>query len=113
MIHNALATKQHATSGSLSTAEARYLTANRTNQELASEVLELARRLQHSDTEDVEDEQVLGQLRAAEEELRYARRNYRLMKSSLSSIIVGSGVDWAGDRKLLELVLDEEDDRAT
>ncbi len=39
-----------------------------------------------------------------------ARKEWRIWKSVVGGIIAGSGVDWAADAKLLEVVMDEEDE---
>ena len=41
---------------------------------------------------------------------RLACKVWRIWKSVVGGIIAGSGVDWAADTKLLEVVMDEEDE---
>lgn len=43
--------------------------------------------------------------RAAEEALREAKIKWEVMRNTLQAIIVGSGVDWVGDKKLRDTVL--------
>ena len=60
--------------------------------------------------EEVKDARVRGELERLEEESKAARREWRVWKSVVGGIVAGSGVDWAGDPKLLEVVLDAEDE---
>ncbi|EPE09231.1 hypothetical protein F503_07007 [Ophiostoma piceae UAMH 11346] len=47
----------------------------------------------------------LSQLRAS---VKASRQRWKLIKGAASAIVVGSGVDWARDAALLEIVLDPE-----
>lgn len=42
-------------------------------------------------------------------ETRTAQRRWKIMKSFVSAVIVGSGVDWARNEELREAVVHEED----
>lgn len=48
------------------------------------------------------------QLAELEADLRASRRKWRIMKGTASAAIVGSGVDWVRDGKLLGIVMDDE-----
>lgn len=43
------------------------------------------------------------------EEAQTAERRWKLMKSFVSAVIVGSGVDWARNEELRQAVVNEED----
>lgn len=45
-----------------------------------------------------------------QEDTKLARKRWKIMKYVLSSIVLGSGVDWARDNELLQLVIDPEED---
>lgn len=47
-------------------------------------------------------------LQEMEESVKTSRQRWRIMKGTASGTIVGSGVDWARDLKLLEIVLDHD-----
>jgi len=53
-------------------------------------------------------------MRAKVEELdvasKQSKQRWRIMKNTASAVVVGSGVDWARDPKLLEIVLDDDDE---
>jgi len=83
---------------------------NQTNQELAQTVLELAAQLKDHAEGEVEDDELHAELEAADREVRVARRKWRVMKSIAAGMVVGSGVDWASDGRLMELVMDDDDD---
>ena len=80
------------------------------NRPLAAEMLTLTKQL--NDRKD----RVKGQpkldaaLGKAREEADTAVRQWRIMKSVVSAIITGSGVNWAEDDVLRDLVLDAEDE---
>lgn len=42
--------------------------------------------------------------------VRGERRKWRVVKGAASGIVAGSGVDWAADETLRDMVLDPEDD---
>jgi hypothetical protein len=45
-----------------------------------------------------------------EKELKDSRRRMKTLKGILSAMIVGSGINWAADGSLVDLVMDDEDD---
>ena len=49
----------------------------------------------------------LGQVR---DDTAMAKKRWRIMKSVVAAIIAGSGVDWARNNDLRNLVLDEENE---
>lgn len=80
------------------------------NQELAATMLGLAAEVQQSRTEDVDDPALRHRLQQLDREVRVARRDWRVMKSVVSAVVAGSGINWARDEALAELVLDDETD---
>jgi hypothetical protein len=110
MLHNNLATRLHATNSELARLERENKAANVQNQELAREMLDLANELKADKVEEVHDARLRGQLEKLDEDVRTARRDWRVLKSLVGGLVTGSGVDWASDPKLLELIMDEEDE---
>lgn len=45
---------------------------------------------------------------AADREVAGVRRDWRVWKGVAAGVVVGSGVDWAGEEDLVELVVDAE-----
>jgi hypothetical protein len=60
--------------------------------------------------EDIRDAKVRQQLDELEASMKISRQRWRIMKGTASATVVGSGVDWPRNPKLLEIVLDPEDD---
>lgn len=92
------------------TVQGEALKVSRTNVQLASEVLELAAKVSKQKEEPLKNTEVDAELQKLQEELRLARQKWLVMKGTASAIVSGSGVDWARDPELLEVVLDPEDD---
>ena len=71
-------------------------------------MLALAQEANTQRKEDIEDPTVRQELEDLEAEMRISRQRFRIMKGTASATIAGSGIDWARDPKLLEIVLDED-----
>lgn len=78
------------------------------NRELAPTVITIAREVKAMREDAVERSGLRGELEEAREEAREEKRKWRIMKSVVGAVVVGSGVDWAGEGRLRELVLDDE-----
>lgn len=95
----------------LTEAEAEVLRAARRNRELAAEVLRLAReadRGRAGATGGGGDPAAEAQVAELETRLAASRQKWRVMKGTASGIVAGSGVDWAADPVLRDVVLDPE-----
>jgi len=84
----------------------------RQNVELAAEMLALAAQAKEQNKVDIEDPGGRQQLEELEAAMKLSRQRWRIMKGTASATIVGSGIDWARDPKLLEIVLDDDADVA-
>lgn len=73
-------------------------------------MLGLAEQVNSHRQADVEDTQLRQQLDELEVSMKVSRQRWRIMKGTASGTIAGSGVDWARDSKLLEIVLDQDGD---
>jgi cell division septum initiation protein DivIVA len=78
------------------------------NVELSTRMLALAQEANTQRKEDIDDPKARQQLDELEAEMRISRQRFRIMKGTASATIAGSGIDWARDPKLLEIVLDED-----
>ncbi|KAI3397487.1 hypothetical protein diail_10699 [Diaporthe ilicicola] len=95
----------------LTEAESQTLRAARRNRELAAEVLRLAREEADRGRAGAAaggDAAVEAQIAALEKRLAASRQKWRVMKGTASGIVAGSGVDWAADPVLRDVVLDPE-----
>lgn len=110
MIHGSLTSKLASTNKSLSVAEQNNIVANQRNRELAQTMLALAEEMKAQSVQDIEDPQLRQRVDAVDKELKDSRRRVRTLKGILSAMIVGSGINWAADEGLTELVMEDEDD---
>ncbi|KAI7782317.1 hypothetical protein LA080_013591 [Diaporthe eres] len=95
----------------LTDAEAEVLRAARRNRELAAEVLRLAREADRGRAGAAGGgggPAAEAQVAELERRLAASRQKWRVMKGTASGIVAGSGVDWAADPVLRDVVLDPE-----
>lgn len=94
----------------LTDAEAEALRVARRNRDLAAEVLRLAREADRNSAGAGASGDPAAEEQVAELEKRLAasRQKWRVMKGTASGIVAGSGVDWAADPVLRDIVLDPE-----
>lgn len=96
----------------LTDAESEVLRASRRNRGLAAEVLRLAREADRSGAGSAGAEgggdAAEAQVAQLEKRLAASRQKWRVMKGTASGIVAGSGVDWAADPALRDVVLDPE-----
>jgi hypothetical protein len=110
MLHGSLASKLVSTQRAISTAEQASILANRKNRELSATMLALAKEMKTQSAKDIEDPRLRDQVRAVEKETKESRRRMKTLKGILSAMIVGSGINWAADTDLTELVMDDEEE---
>lgn len=110
MLHGHLTSKLVSAREALDKAEQGNAAANEKNRELSRTLLALVKKLEVQSSEDIEQPQLREKISAVDKEVKEARRRMRNLKGILSGMIVGSGIDWAEDEVLRELVMDDEDD---
>jgi hypothetical protein len=110
MVHGSLTSKLAHATRSLSMAEQSNMVANQRNRELAKTMLALAEEVKTQSVRDIEDPQLRQRVDAVEQELKDSRRRVKTLRGILSAMIVGSGINWAADEGLTELVMEDEDD---
>jgi hypothetical protein len=71
-------------------------------------MLALAEEADTKRKEDIDDPKARQQLDELEVKMKTGRQRWRIMKETASATIAGSGIDWARDPKLLEIVLDND-----
>ncbi|KAF2500817.1 hypothetical protein BU16DRAFT_557265 [Lophium mytilinum] len=109
MYHSTLESRLSSTLSALAAAEKGSLIANEKNKELSQILLELAEETKSQSTDEVEDPKLRERLQSLDKDVKLSRRRWRILKSIISGMIVGSGVEWADDNVLRELVMDDED----
>jgi small-conductance mechanosensitive channel len=110
MIHGSLASKAASTQRAISAAEQANIVANQKNRGLAETLLALAEEMKAQSAKDIEDPRLRDQVSAVEKELKESKRRAKTLKGILSAMIVGSGINWAADQAMTELVMDDDDD---
>ena len=110
MVHGSQTFKLASVTQTFTAAEQANISANQQNRELAQTMLALAKDMKAQSVQDIEDPQLRQQIDAVDKELRDSRRRMRTLKGILSAMVVGSGINWAADEGLTELVLDDEED---
>lgn len=104
-----LASSRNSTRKTLSDLELENLQVNEKNQELVRQLLELTDE-DASWRNELEDAGLKAQLAELEAEHKRSKAKWDTMKNIASAVVVGSGVNWAENKSLSDLVLDEMDD---
>jgi hypothetical protein len=109
--HTNLSASLASTISTLKATESQNMIAMHENQALTAELLSMAAEMKSVKTEDIQDSKLREQVRKLEEDVRRQKTRWRIIKNVLSAVIVGSGLDWAGNEELRAVVLmdDEED----
>ena len=94
----------------LKNVESEHMITARENAELASTMLALAEKANTQRKEDISDPKMRQQLDELEVSMKASRQKWRIMKGTASATVAGSGLDWARDPRLLEIVLDNDGD---
>ncbi|KAK1250232.1 hypothetical protein MKX08_010235 [Trichoderma sp. CBMAI-0020] len=82
----------------------------RQNMELTSELFALAEQAKQKKAVRVDDPRVQHEIEKLTREVKTSRQRWRVMKGVASGVVAGSGVDWAKDEDLRNIVLDPEDE---
>lgn len=80
----------------------------RKNAALTQTLLELADESKQG-VDDVQDPVLRSHVEDLEQERRVQRSRWRTLKSIVGGVVAGSGLDWAGNDELRELVVDDEE----
>ncbi|PBP24699.1 hypothetical protein BUE80_DR004493 [Diplocarpon rosae] len=104
----ALSTQVRTARNELTNLEAENIKIARTNAALATKMLALIEDAHTPRTEEIEDSRLRSQLGDLQSQMKLSRRRWRIMKGTASATIAGSGIDWARDPELLDIVLDND-----
>ncbi|EQL01703.1 Centromere protein Cenp-H [Ophiocordyceps sinensis CO18] len=83
---------------------------SRKNVELAAELCELADRAKQKRTGRLDSAETQSAVARLEDEVASRRKRWRVIKGVASGIVFGSGIDWARDDELCDMVLDPENE---
>ena len=92
------------------TLEAEVVKLNEENRVLAGTLVEITDRMKGQTVDELDDARLTARLEGLDDEIGSARRRWRVMKSLVKGVVVGSGVEWAKRPDLLEVALDDEDE---
>jgi hypothetical protein len=109
MVHGLLTTRLANTQRALSATEQGNITANEENRNRSRGVLKLAEEMKAQSIGDIENHSLREQVEKAEKNIKESRQRKAIIKGILSAMIVGSGINWAADEELRELVMDDEE----
>ncbi|KAI1200874.1 centromere protein H (CENP-H)-domain-containing protein [Nemania serpens] len=95
----------------LTDVEIRSSRLSRENVALAAQLLDLAKKMDQGRTEFLSsDSEYAPEIARLEAELKNSRQRWHVVKGTASAIVAGSGVDWAKDAELRDIVLDPADE---
>jgi hypothetical protein len=94
----------------LKNVQSEHMVTARQNAELATSMLALAEEADTQRKDGINDPKARQQLDELEVSMKTSRQRWRIMKGTASATIAGSGIDWARDPKLLEIILDDDGD---
>ncbi|KAI1816470.1 centromere protein H (CENP-H)-domain-containing protein [Poronia punctata] len=96
----------------LTDVEGRSLFLSRENISLAQRLLDLTKQTEQGTAESLAGgSEYTSQISDLEVEVKASRRRWRVLKGTASAIVAGSGVDWARDAELRDIVLDPTDEQ--
>ncbi|KAL0936411.1 uncharacterized protein CTRU02_208626 [Colletotrichum truncatum] len=90
--------------------EAESLRVGRRNVELTAEILRLAKEAEKRKTGETDNPATQAEMTKLKAEVKASRQRWKVMKGTASAMVAGSGVDWARDEVLRDIVLDPEED---
>ncbi|MCJ1417291.1 hypothetical protein MMC32_003633 [Xylographa parallela] len=107
--HTNLSTMYQSTMDTLTLTETENIVTLRMNQELTTDLLGLTDQLKAQVVDKIDDPELRHTLEELQDSTKEAKRRWRIMKSLVSAVIAGSGINWAHNESLRDLVLDDED----
>ena len=108
--HTNLSKELTSTMAALTEAEVENIQTMKRNAELTGVMLRLIEETKSRAEEAIDDPQIRSRFEKLKEDTRISRMRWRIMKSVVSATVAGSGLNWAQDDELRELVVDDEED---
>lgn len=94
--------------GDLTDAQAETTRVSRSNVELTAVLFDLADKVKQKQSGRLDNPRTQSEVARLEGEVKASRQRWRVMKGVASGVVSGSGVDWARDDELRDIVLDPE-----
>ena len=85
---------------------------SRQNVQLTSELLSLVEEMRQLKPSKSSDPKMQDKIKQSELELASSRQRWKVVKAVASGVVVGSGINWASERELEDVVLYPEDEDA-
>lgn len=108
--HTNVSNNMSQTLSALTTAEVENIKIHKHNAEQARILLDRIAESRAQLNTDMQDPKIQSQIEKLRQEVRNNRLKMRLIKGVVSATIAGSGVDWAHNEELRDLVMDDEQD---
>lgn len=83
---------------------------SRQNVEWAAVLCDLADKARQNETGSINSPEMRSTITRLEDEVASRRKRWRVIKGVASGVVAGSGVDWARDDELCDMVLDAENE---
>lgn len=112
LIYENLARAHSACQERLSNAEVDNMKIAEENKELVRSLFELTKPQEKTGKDLITDPKLKEQVEGLEAEHKQKKADWTTVKRIVSASIVASGIDWASDEKLRELVMDKSTDDA-
>ncbi|MCJ1403114.1 hypothetical protein MMC11_006337 [Xylographa trunciseda] len=109
MVHTNLSTMYQSIMNTLTVTETERTVTCRINQELTRNLFDMTDQLKAQALGESSDPELRQSLVKLQDDTKEAKRRWRIMKSLVSAVVAGSGVDWARNEHLRDLVIDNED----
>ena len=109
MAQTNLSTRLQSITNEITLAQTENIKFAKANRELAATLWALTDQLKLQDIENISDPALKSEIETLQAKTKESKRRYRVMKGLVSGIVAASGVDWATDDELRDLVLDAED----
>ena len=90
----------------LNNAQSQAFRVSRANVELTSELLRVVDQVKQRKQTTSSDPKTRRRLGEAERDLKTSRHRWKVVKGLVSGVVVGSGVNWAKDQELMDMVLE-------
>ena len=90
--------------------EAENIRAQTKNRGTVATLLDLANQIKIQRANALKMCKLSNQLERLQADTKIAKSRWRIMKSVVAAVIVGSGINWAADDDLRDIVLDDEEE---
>lgn len=109
MAQTNLSAQLHSTSNVLTMTKSQNIMALEKNRKLTATLMEVTSHMKAQRVSAINESKLRTQLEKFQDDSKIAKKRWKIMKSLVAAVIVGSGVDWARNEELRQVVIDEEE----